>query len=54
MMKALIGQTTPAWTGVQSLPVVRSNVLELCKKVLKKDPPSQRADACRKAAPACD
>ena len=28
MMNALIGKETPAWVGVQSLPVVQSNVLE--------------------------
>src|SRR6476620_3130941 len=39
MMKALIGQTPPAWVGVQSLPVVQSNVLESFKTVFKKDPP---------------
>jgi ribose transport system substrate-binding protein len=53
MMKALIGQTPPAWIGVQSLPVVQSNVLESYKIVFKKDPPPQLADACKKAAPAC-
>ncbi|WP_250528149.1 substrate-binding domain-containing protein [Caballeronia sp. GAWG2-1] len=53
MMKALIGQTPPAWIGVQSLPVVQSNVLESYKTVFKKDPPPQLADACKKAAPAC-
>ncbi|MDR5836522.1 substrate-binding domain-containing protein [Caballeronia sp. LZ034LL] len=54
MMKALIGQTPPAWIGVQSLPVVQSNVLESYKTVFKKDPPPQLADACKKAAPACN
>ena len=53
MMKALIGQTPPAWIGVQSLPVLQSNVLESYKTVFKKDPPPQLADACKKAAPAC-
>lgn len=53
MMKALLGQTPPAWIGVQSLPVVQSNVLESYKTVFKKDPPPQLADACKKAAPAC-
>lgn len=53
MMKALIGQTPPAWIGVQSLPVMQSNVLESYKTVFKKDPPPQLADACKKAAPAC-
>lgn len=53
MMKALIGQTPPAWIGVQSLPVVQSNVLESYKTVFKKDPPPQLADACKKAKPAC-
>ena len=48
-----IGQTPPAWIGVQSLPVVQSNVLESYKTVFKKDPPPQLADACKKAAPAC-
>jgi ribose transport system substrate-binding protein len=54
MMKALIGQTPPAWIGVQSLPVVQGNVLESYKTVFKKDPPAQLADACKKAAPACN
>jgi ribose transport system substrate-binding protein len=53
MMKALIGQTPPAWIGVQSLPVVQSTVLESYKTVFKKDPPPQLADACKKAKPAC-
>ena len=53
MMKALIGQTPPAWIGVQSLPVVQSTVLEAYKTVFKKDPPPQLADACKKAGPAC-
>ncbi|MFZ2108860.1 MAG: substrate-binding domain-containing protein, partial [Roseiarcus sp.] len=39
MMNALIGKATPAWVGVQSLPVVQSNVLESFKTVFKKDPP---------------
>ncbi|HZZ13581.1 MAG TPA: substrate-binding domain-containing protein [Paraburkholderia sp.] len=53
MMKALIGQTPPAWIGVQSLPVTQSTVLEAYKTVFKKDPPAQLADACKKAGPAC-
>jgi ribose transport system substrate-binding protein len=53
MMKAIIGQTPPAWIGVQSLPVVQSTVLESYKTVFKKDPPAQLADACKKAGPAC-
>ena len=36
MMNALIGKETPAWVGVQSLPVVQSNVLESYKTVFKK------------------
>ncbi|MEQ5842659.1 substrate-binding domain-containing protein [Paraburkholderia acidicola] len=53
MMKSLIGQTPPAWIGVQSLPVVQSNVLESYKTVFKKDPPPQLADACKKAGASC-
>ena len=53
MMKALVGQTPPAWVGVQSLPVVQSNVLEGYKTVFKKDPPPELANACKAAAPAC-
>ena len=53
MMKALIGQTLPAWVGVQSLPVVQSNVLEGYKTVFKKDPPAELANACKAAEPAC-
>ena len=41
MMNALIGKETPAWIGVQSLPVVQSNVLESYKTVFKKDPPAE-------------
>ena len=41
MMNALIGKDTPAWVGVQSLPVVQSNVLESYKTVFKKDPPAR-------------
>ena len=48
-----LGSMPPAWIGVQSLPVVQSNVLESYKTVFKKDPPPQLADACKKAAPAC-
>lgn len=54
MMKALIGQTPPAWIGVQSLPVVQSNVLESYKTVFKKDPPPELATACQNAKPACN
>ena len=54
MMKALVGQTPPAWVGVQSLPVVQSNVLESYKTVFKKDPPAQLLDACNAAKPACN
>ncbi len=54
MMKSLIGQTPPAWVGVQSLPVVQSNVLEGYKTVFKKDPPPELAKACKAAAPACN
>jgi ribose transport system substrate-binding protein len=53
MMKALIGQTPPAWVGVQSLPVVQANVLESYKTVFKKDPPKELVAACNKAKPAC-
>lgn len=53
MMKALVGQTPPAWVGVQSLPVVQSNVLESYKTVFKKDPPPELTNACKAAAPAC-
>jgi ribose transport system substrate-binding protein len=54
MMKALVGQTPPAWVGVQSLPVVQSNVLESYKTVFKKDPPAVLLDACKAAKPACN
>jgi len=54
MMKALIGQTPPAWVGVQSLPVVQSNVLESFKTVFHKDPPAELVDACNGAKPACN
>ena len=54
MMKALIGQTPPAWVGVQSLPVVQSNVLESYKTVFKKDPPAELVNACNGAKPACN
>jgi ribose transport system substrate-binding protein len=53
MMKALVGQTPPAWVGVQSLPVVQSNVLEAYKTVFKKDPPAELVNACKNAKPAC-
>ncbi|CAG4894816.1 hypothetical protein [Paraburkholderia saeva] len=54
-MKALIGQTPPAWIGVQSLPVTQATVLEAYKTVFKKDPPPQLSDACKKAKlPAVD
>ena len=54
MMKALVGQTPPAWVGVQSLPVVQSNVLESYKTVFKKDPPAELLNACKSAKPACN
>src|SRR5215475_1447978 len=54
MMNALIGKETPAWIGVQSLPVVQSNVLESYKTVFKKDPPAELTDACNAAKPACN
>ena len=54
MMNALIGKETPAWVGVQSLPVVQSNVLESFKTVFKKDPPAELSDACNAAKPACN
>jgi len=54
MMNALIGKETPAWVGVQSLPVVQSNVLESYKTVFKKDPPAELLDACNSAKPACN
>jgi ribose transport system substrate-binding protein len=53
MLKALVGQTPPAWVGVQSLPVVQSNVLASYKTVFKKDPPKELIAACNKAKPAC-
>ncbi len=54
MMNALLGKETPAWVGVQSLPVVQSNVLESFKTVFKKDPPAELLGACNKAKPACN
>lgn len=53
MMKALIGETVPAWVGVQSLPVVQGSVLEGYKTVFNKDPPPELADPCKAAKPAC-
>src|SRR3954466_9409531 len=54
MMNALIRKETPAWVGVQSLPVGQSNVLESFKTVFKKDPPKELLDACNAAKPACN
>ena len=54
MMKALIGETVPAWVGVQSLPVVQGTVLEGYKTVFKKDAPPELADACKAAKPRCN
>ena len=54
MMNALIGKETPAWVGVQSLPVVQSNVLESYKTVFKKDPPAELLDACNSHKPVCN
>jgi ABC-type sugar transport system ATPase subunit len=54
MMNALIGKETPAWVGVQSLPVVQSNVLESFKTVFKKAPPAELTDACNATKPACN
>ena len=53
MMNALIGKETPAWVGVQSLPVMQSNVLESFKTVFK-DPPAELMDACTAAKPNCN
>ena len=54
MMNALIGKETPAWVGVQSLPVVQSNVLESYKTVFKKDPPAELLEACKSGKPVCN
>ena len=54
MMNALVGKETPAWVGVQSLPVVQSNVLESFKAVFKKDPPAELLAACKSAGSACN
>ena len=55
MMNALLGKTTPAWVGVQSLPVVQSNVLESFKTVFKKiRRPSFSAHATTRSRPATD
>jgi ribose transport system substrate-binding protein len=54
IMNALLSKDTPAWIGVQSLPVTQSNVLESCKTVFKKEPPAELVDACNKAKPACN
>src|SRR5215471_13229356 len=54
MMNALLGKETPAWIGVQSLPVTQSNVLESYRTVFKKEPPHELTDACKSAKPACN
>ena len=54
MMKSLIGETVPAWIGVQSLPVAQATVLEGYKTVFKKDAPSELAEACKSAKPGCN
>ncbi len=46
MMKALIGQTPPAWIGVQSLPVIQSNVLESFETVFHEAPPERLVEIC--------
>jgi ribose transport system substrate-binding protein len=45
-LKALLGQETPAWIGVRSLPVIQSNILDAYKTVWKTDPPEQLVTAC--------
>ena len=52
----VVPQARMPWSGhmgVQSLPVVQSNVLESYKTVFKKDPPAELLEACKSAAPAC-
>ncbi|MGY1641989.1 substrate-binding domain-containing protein [Geodermatophilus sp. SYSU D00703] len=53
MMQALIGNETPAWVGVQSLPVVQANVLEAYETVFHEAPPQELVDACEAAGSAC-
>ncbi len=53
MVKALIGEQPPAWIGVQSLPVVQSNLLEGYKTVFHKDAPAELVKACKAAEPNC-
>jgi ribose transport system substrate-binding protein len=53
MLNALLGKETPAWVGVQSLPVTQANVLESFKTVFKKAPPPELTDACKAAGPGC-
>lgn len=53
MMNSLIGNETPAWVGVQSLPVIQSNILEAYKTVWHQDPPQELVDACKAAGSAC-
>lgn len=45
-LNALIGNETPAWVGVQSLPVIQSNVLEAYETVWHEEAPAALQDAC--------
>jgi ribose transport system substrate-binding protein len=48
-LNSLIGKQTPAWVGVQSLPVIQSNILQAYKEVWKQAPPATLARACQQS-----
>ncbi|GAA1809540.1 substrate-binding domain-containing protein [Planosporangium flavigriseum] len=53
LLNAFLGKEPPAWVGVQSLPVIQSNVLESYKTVFHADPPADLVAACKSAGSAC-
>jgi ribose transport system substrate-binding protein len=49
MMQALIGNTPPAWVGVEAMPVIRKNVLEAYKELFRENPPANLVEICKNA-----
>lgn len=48
-LNALLGKKTPAWVGVQSLPVVQSNLVKAYQEVWKQKPPASMMQACEQS-----
>lgn len=52
-LNALLGKKVPAWVGVQSLPVIQSNIEAAYKEVWKQAPPAPLVQACQQSK-GCD